>query len=211
MATDMAIGMPVVVVRVMGNDSYRVATDVITDGIKPTTISERPSHSMGLTLTLTLTLTHDYIREAFTLDEPNPNSMTLTPTLSHVYFKEAFTLDVPNPNSITLTLTLTHVYFKEAFTLDGSNPNSNPNSNLNPNANTRLFTRGLHTRRVSCSDLGIGLGSALALALALEEVFVFDGKRENMDSAVEAVEAVSEACSPLQRRAHVEQLPKLGG
>ena len=37
--------------------------------------------------------------------------------------------------------------------------------------------------------LGLGLG----LRLGLEEVFVFDSKRENRDRAVEAVESVSEA------------------
>ena len=41
--------------------------------------------------------------------------------------------------------------------------------------------------------LGLGLGFGLGVGLGLEEVFVFDSKSENMDRAVEAVEAVSEA------------------
>ena len=41
--------------------------------------------------------------------------------------------------------------------------------------------------------LGLGLWLGLGLGLGLEEVFVFDSKSENRDSAVEAVEAVSEA------------------
>ena len=37
------------------------------------------------------------------------------------------------------------------------------------------------------------LGPGSGLGLGLEEVFVFDSKRENRDRAVEAVESVSEA------------------
>ena len=39
----------------------------------------------------------------------------------------------------------------------------------------------------------LGIEPGLRLGLGLEEVFVFDSKRENRDRAVEAVESVSEA------------------